>query len=76
MMIAVIALSIASFLAIILGTMSGMTGADFATGLWPVVAVTPLIGLPIAALMVIALVIVSARNRASRAASTPPSRGK
>jgi len=76
MMVAVIALSIGSFLAVIIGTVSGMGGADFAQGVWPAVAVTPYFGLPFAILLLISLVIVSAKRRTREAAAnaqrTPP----
>lgn len=68
MMVAVIALSIGSFLAVIIGTVAGMGGADFAEGVWPAVAVTPYFGLPFAIILLISLVIVSARRRAREAA--------
>lgn len=68
MMVAVIALSIGSFLAVIIGTVAGMGGADFAQGVWPAVAVTPYFGLPFAIILLISLVIVSARRRAREAA--------
>lgn len=67
MMVAVIALSIGSFLAVIIGTVAGMGGADFAQGVWPAVAVTPYFGLPFAIILLISLVIVSARRRAREA---------
>lgn len=76
MMVAVIALSIGSFLAVIIGTVAGMGGADFAQGVWPAVAVTPYFGLPFAIILLISLVIVSARRRSREAAAksrkTPP----
>ena len=68
-----IALSIVSFLAIIVGTWSGMNAADFGTGLWPAVAWTPYLGLPIGIILIVWLVLASARrrSRASRKDSRP-----
>ena len=60
-----IAVSVASFLGIIVGTWSGMSAADFGTGLWPVVAWTPYIGLPLGIVLIIALVLSSARRRSA-----------
>ncbi|WP_161885562.1 hypothetical protein [Marisediminicola antarctica] len=68
MMVAVIVISIASFLAIIIGTATGMGGADFATGLWPAVFVAPFFGLPFAIVLLVTLVIVSAKRRSREAA--------
>jgi len=68
MMVAVIVISIAAFLAIIIGTATGMAGADFATGVWPAVFVAPFFGLPFAIVLLVALVIVSAKRRSREAA--------
>ncbi len=68
-----IALSIVSFLAIIVGTWSGMNAADFGTGLWPAVAWTPYLGLPLGIILIVWLVLSSARrrSRASRRDGRP-----
>jgi hypothetical protein len=60
-----IGLSVASFLGIIIGTWSGMSAADFGTGFWPAVAWTPYIGLPLGIILIIALVLSSARRRSA-----------
>ena len=62
------AASILCFFAIIFGTAFGMSQADFGGGLWPVVAAIPLWGLPIALLMIIALLVMNfvRRGRAAR----------
>ncbi|MBN9157462.1 MULTISPECIES: multidrug ABC transporter ATPase [unclassified Microbacterium] len=62
------ALSVVCFFAIIIGTAVGMKQADFAHGAWPVVGVFPFWGLPIAFVMIIALLIMSSvrRGRAAR----------
>lgn len=53
------AASILSFFAIIIGTAVGMSQAAFGSGVWPFVAALPLFGLPLAFLMIIALLIIS-----------------
>jgi uncharacterized BrkB/YihY/UPF0761 family membrane protein len=58
-----VALSVLSFVAIIVGTWSGMNAADFGAGLWPAVAWTPYLGLPLAIILIIWLVLSSARRR-------------
>ena len=60
-------LSIICFFAIIIGTGTGMEQSDFATGIWPMVAAIPLFGLPIAFLLIIALLIMSFVRRARAA---------
>ncbi|MEO6505899.1 MAG: multidrug ABC transporter ATPase [Terrimesophilobacter sp.] len=65
--VAAIALSVVSFLAIIVGTWSGMNAADFGTGLWPAVAWTPYLGLPLGIILIVWLVLSSARRRSRSA---------
>ncbi|GAB2520114.1 multidrug ABC transporter ATPase [Paramicrobacterium agarici] len=67
-LLGVVLISVASFFAIMIGTWNGMEQADFGTGLWPVVAMTPYIGLPLAMIMLIALLVAGAvgRSRAAR----------
>lgn len=57
-------LSIICFFAIMIGTATGMQQGDFAGGAWPVVAAIPLFGLPIAFLLILALLIMSFVRRA------------
>jgi len=66
---AVIVLSIACFFSIIIGTSAGMQQADFAQGVWPAVAVFPLIGLPVGFLLIIVLLILGMRRRRAAAGS-------
>ncbi|WP_366937580.1 multidrug ABC transporter ATPase [uncultured Microbacterium sp.] len=68
MSLGIAAASIICFFAIMIGTAVGMKQADYATGLWPVVAMFPLIGLPIAFLLILALLITTfvRRSRAAR----------
>jgi len=62
------AASIVCFFSIIIGTATGMDQASFGHGIWPFVAGLPLFGLPIAFLMVIALLIINfvRRGRAGK----------
>ncbi len=65
MVAAVILVSLASFVALIIGTGASI---DFTTGIWPFVVVLPLVGLPIGFVLIIALLVVSAvrRGRAAK----------
>jgi uncharacterized membrane protein len=71
MVASIIVLSLAAFIALIVGTGAGLTGSDFAQGIWPTVVVLPLIGLPIGFVLIIVLLVVSAvrRGRAAKDAS-------
>jgi hypothetical protein len=71
MLVAIVFLSIVSFVAIIVGTATGLERGDFQNGLWPVISFLPLIGLPIAFLMVLTLLIVgfTRRGRENRASA-------
>ncbi len=60
---AVIGLSVAAFLAIIIGTWSGMQSDNFSQGLWPTITMLPLFGLPIGFIVIIVLLVVSTRRR-------------
>lgn len=62
------AASVICFFVIIIGTAVGMDRRDFGEGLWPVVAAIPYWGLPLAFVMIIALLIMSfiRKGRASR----------
>ena len=69
MVAATVGLSVIAFLAVMIGTFAGV-GADdgFSQGVWPLVLVLPMIGLPIGFLLLIALLIVNGvrRSRESR----------
>jgi Ni/Fe-hydrogenase subunit HybB-like protein len=73
MFVGVVGVSILSFLAVMLGTLAG-AGADdgFSQGIWPAVLMLPWFGLPLAFLLLIALLIVNGvrRARESRAGSS------
>ncbi len=62
------AASVICFFVIIIGTAVGMDQKDFGEGLWPVVAAIPYWGLPLAFVMIIALLVMSfvRKGRASR----------
>jgi len=63
MVVGIFGLSVICFLAIIIATASGLQRDDFASGIWPMVSVIPFVGLPLAMILVIALVLVVARRR-------------
>ncbi|MGW9114798.1 multidrug ABC transporter ATPase [Microbacterium sp. NPDC055683] len=67
MSLGIVVLSIGCFLAVIIGTSSGVD--DFSTGAWPIVFVVQMIGPIIAFALLLALLIMSfiRRGRASRA---------
>ena len=62
MSLGLLLLSIGCFLAIIIARPAGVT--DFTEGIWPIVLVLPLIALPIAFLMILALLIMTFVRRA------------
>ena len=69
MLASAIGLSVLAIIAILAGTALGVR--DFDEGAWPVIIVLPAIGFPIGVLLLITLVLVSARrkSRAARDAS-------
>jgi hypothetical protein len=71
MVAGVILLSLASFVALVAGTSAGLVGDDFAQGVWPMVVILPLIGLPVGFALIIVLLVISAvrRGRAAKDAS-------
>jgi hypothetical protein len=72
MFAAIVGLSIVCFFAVMIGTMSGITVGEMGTGLWAVVTMLPWFGLPIAFVLLIALLIVNGirRGRAARSGSS------
>ena len=68
MVASLIVLSLAAFIALIVGTAVGLERDDFAQGIWPTITILPLIGLPIGFVLIIVLLVVSAvrRGRAAR----------
>jgi uncharacterized membrane protein len=67
MVLSAVGLSIVAFIAIIIGTGVGLKAADFSGGIWPVVFVLPLVGLPIGLVLMIALIIISGIRRGREA---------
>ncbi|MGM1016975.1 MAG: multidrug ABC transporter ATPase [Actinomycetota bacterium] len=57
--LALAASSILCFFAIIIGSAIGMDQAAFGTGAWPIIAGIPLWGLPLAFVLIIALLVTS-----------------
>ncbi len=68
MVAAIIVVSLASFVAVIIGTATGIGREELATGIWPLITILPLIGLPIGFVLIIVLLVVSAvrRGRAAK----------
>jgi uncharacterized membrane protein len=63
MVVGIVGVSVVAFFTVIIGTAVGMGADDFAQGLWPVVAMLPLIGLPIGFVMIMVLLFVSTKRR-------------
>ncbi|MGV8883661.1 MAG: hypothetical protein ACOH19_16055 [Rhodoglobus sp.] len=61
MVAASIGMSILALLVVMIASLAG--GVDLSVGVWPVVAVLPLVGLPIGLVFMITLFIVSAIRR-------------
>jgi hypothetical protein len=62
MALGLVFVSIGCFVAIMIARPAGVT--DFSQGIWPVIAVLPLIALPIAFLMILTLLIMTFVRRA------------
>jgi DMSO/TMAO reductase YedYZ heme-binding membrane subunit len=69
----VIGIMVVSLVALITVLVATWAGNDFGGGAWPVVAMTPYFGLPLAILLLLALVITATVRRA-RAAKSPHDR--
>jgi len=63
MVVGIVGVSVVAFFAVIIGTAVGMERDDFTQGLWPVVSMLPLIGLPIGFVMIMVLLFVSTKRR-------------
>lgn len=74
MLLALVALSVGSFIAIMVGTMQGMGSDDFASGLWPVIVMIPYVGLPLSIVLLIVLMVSSAVRRARESRRDQPER--
>lgn len=66
------ALSVICFFAIIIGSALGMDQDSFVSGIWPVVAALPQYGLPIAFVLIIALLVTSFIRKGSAAKRSSP----
>ncbi|GAA4378036.1 multidrug ABC transporter ATPase [Agromyces bauzanensis] len=72
MFVGIVGISILAFLAVMFGTLAGAAENDgFSSGVWPFVIMLPWFGLPLAFLLLIALLIVNGVRR--RRQSTPGS---
>ena len=69
MVVTIIGLSLVAFAAILIASALGVTAGDFTEGVWPIVATLPLVGLPIAFVLLIILIISTAVSRRRQAAS-------
>lgn len=73
MFVGIVGISILAFLAVMFGTLAGAGENDgFSSGIWPFVIMLPWFGLPLAFLLLIALLIVNGirRRRQSTAGSS------
>ena len=73
-----ILISVIAIAAVLIGAFFGMSG-QFDGGVWPIVALLPLIALPIGMILIIALVVVTTRRRSRGAAlvdAPPPPRSR
>jgi heme A synthase len=60
----VIGLSVLAFVAVLL---AGLAGVQTSSGVWPVIVLLPLVGLPIGFLLMVALIVLNAVKRARQA---------
>lgn len=64
MFVGIVGISILAFLAVMFGTLAGAGQNDgFSSGIWPFVIMLPWFGLPLAFLLLIALLIVNGVRR-------------
>jgi hypothetical protein len=68
MVAGVVGLSIIAFLAIIIGTATGVgRNNGFSSGIWPAVIALPYFGLPLGILLIVGLLVVSVVRRGRNA---------
>jgi hypothetical protein len=68
MVAGVVGISIIAFIAVIIGTSTGVGANDgFSQGIWPFVIMLPLFGLPIGFVLIIVLMVTNAVRRGSEA---------
>ncbi|MGO2660546.1 hypothetical protein [Mycetocola reblochoni] len=58
--------SVAAILAVLIAQASGVSSAAFGTGIWPVIAFLPYVGLPLAIIALIVLTVVGLVRRAAQ----------
>ncbi|MCU1509523.1 MAG: hypothetical protein JWR53_190 [Glaciihabitans sp.] len=66
MTVAIVGLSLVSIVALLIGAAAG-AAPHFAEGLWPVVRILPLIGLPIGVLLIVVFFVLTAVHRGGAA---------
>ena len=68
MIVAVVGLSVLAFLARIVGAVVGVS--DYTAGAWPAVTVLPLVGFPVAILLIVAFVVATLVRRSRETRGT------
>lgn len=68
MVASIIALSLLCFVVLLV---AGLVGTDVSTGLWPVVAWIPYVGLPVGFLLIVTLLLLGVRRRGKAAKDAP-----
>ncbi len=71
MAVTVIGIALIALAALLIAAAAGLTGLDFRQGVWPFVAILPLIGFPIGILLIVGVMISLIRRRARDALSGP-----
>ena len=72
MIAGIVGLSIVALFALMIAPASGLPANQFQGGFWQAVALLPGVGLPIGFLLIIALLVISARRRGRDAAASAP----
>jgi len=60
----IIAVSVVSFLAVLIAGLNGVEREDFTTGVWPFLTWVSYVGLPLGLALLISLLIINMRRRA------------
>lgn len=61
---AVTGVALIALVALLVAAAAGMIGTDFREGIWPVVGLLPLVGFPLAMMLILALLILATVRRA------------
>jgi len=72
MIAGIVGLSIVALFALMIAPASGLPANQFQGGFWQAVALLPGVGLPIGFLLIIALLVISARRRGRDSAASVP----